>query len=125
MTEPQSLLDLRRLLGKADGQHLIGSLTSADLNVNLLAFTGTGGVEEHVNSEVDVLVVAMAGEGLLTIDDVETRLTVGLATVIPKGARRSIQSNGDRFAYLTCHGIRQGMMPKPRGGQGRRGEASR
>ena len=116
MTEPQSLLDLRRLLGKANGQHLIGSLTSTDLNVNLLAFTGTGGVEEHVNSEVDVLVAAMAGEGLLTIDDVETRLTVGTATIIPKGARRSIRSNGDRFAYLTCHGIRRGLMPKPRGG---------
>ena len=33
------------------------------------------------------------------------------AAIVPKGRERSIRANGDRFAYLTCHGQRRGLMP--------------
>lgn len=91
--------------------HLLGSLASADLNVNMLRFPGDRGIEAHVNREVDVLIVALDGEGLLTVDGSETLLSAGDAVIVPKGAERSIRSNGDRFAYLTCHGQRRGLMP--------------
>ena len=99
-----------------DAPHLLGSLTSADLNVNMLRFSGDNGIEEHVNREVDVLIVVLDGEGVVTVDGTPAVLAAGDTTIIPKGAARSIRSNGDRFAYLTCHGQRRGLMPtvKPR-----------
>jgi quercetin dioxygenase-like cupin family protein len=96
--------------------HLLGSLASADLNVNMLRFAGERGIEAHVNREVDVLIVALDGEGLLTVDGAPTLLSAGDAVIVPKGAERSIRANGDRFAYLTCHGQRRGLMPRPRSG---------
>ena len=114
MTNSRESLDLGALLGRTGTQHLLGSLASADLNVNLLAFTGEDGIEEHVNSEVDVLLVAMDGEGVLTVDGEEATMAAGQVTIIPKGASRSIRASGDRFAYLTCHGQRRGLMPTVR-----------
>lgn len=95
----------------SDAPNLLGSLVSADLNVNMLRFTGERGIEAHVNREVDVLIVALDGEGVLTVDGVPTALAAGDAVIVPKGTERSIRSNGDRFAYLTCHGQRRGLMP--------------
>jgi quercetin dioxygenase-like cupin family protein len=97
-----------------DAPHLLGSLRSADLNVNMLRFTGERGVEAHVNREVDVLIVALDGEGLLTVDGAPGLLRAGDAVIVPKGSERSIRSNGERFAYLTCHGQRRGLMPTVR-----------
>ena len=114
MTDSSTLLDTHRLLEESNDQHLLGSLASADLNVNLLVFSGDDGVEEHTNTEVDVLFVVMEGEGVLTVDGEEAQLAAGRATIIPKGASRSIRANGDHLAYLTCHGYRAGLMPKPR-----------
>ncbi len=94
--------------------HLLGSLASDDLNVNMLRFSGEGGIEEHVNNEVDVLIVALDGEGVVTVDGAPTVLAMGDVTIIPKGTARSIRSNGERFAWLTCHGRRRGMMPSSR-----------
>lgn len=111
-TEPRDTLDLHALLERSGQQHLLGSLASTDLYVNLLAFTGTDGIEEHVNSEVDVLIVALDGAGVLTVDGEEATMSPGRITIVPKGASRSIQASGDRFAYLTCHGRRRGLMPK-------------
>lgn len=110
--EPHNILDLHDLLAQAGDQHLLGSLASADLNVNLLAFNDTDGIEEHVNNEVDVLIVALDGEGALTVDGEETIVTPGWLTIVPKGASRSIRASGGRLAYLTCHGQRRGLMPK-------------
>ena len=105
------VLTLGRSTSPERAPHLLGSLASADLNVNMLRFTGDGGIEAHVNREVDVLIVALDGEGVLTVDGAETRLAAGDAVIVPKGTERAIRSNGDRFAYLTCHGQRRGLMP--------------
>ena len=34
--------------------------------------------------------------------------------IIPKGARRGTRVMGERFAYLTCHRRRAGLMPTDR-----------
>jgi hypothetical protein len=44
------------------------TLRSDDLDVNLLVFREGNGVAEHANAEVDVLLVGIAGEGVVTID---------------------------------------------------------
>src|SRR5918997_1715902 len=62
---------------------------SEDLNVNLLVFASGEGVAEHINTEVDVLLVGIAGTGAVAVDGTPHILNSGQAIVIPKGARRS------------------------------------
>lgn len=84
---------------------------SEDLDVNLLIFASGEGVAEHVNDEVDVLVVGVAGAGAVTVDGTRHILRSGQAIVIPKGARRSTKGVNAPFAYLTCHHRRAGLRP--------------
>ena len=86
---------------------------SDDLNVNLLVFQPDEGVAEHVNAEVDVLVIGIRGAGTLTIEGIEHPVRAGSALLIPKGARRGTRAGHDEaFAYLTCHRRRAGLWPK-------------
>lgn len=87
---------------------------SDDLNVNLLVFPTGDGVAEHVNAEVDVLLIGIAGEGIVAIDGLPRVLRAGCAVLIAKGARRSTQAVSDSFAYLTCHRRRAGLWPVQR-----------
>jgi quercetin dioxygenase-like cupin family protein len=58
---------------------------SSDLNANLVRF-GTGqGVGEHVNDEVEVIVVAISGSGIVTVDREEHALSAGILAFMPKG----------------------------------------
>jgi len=76
---------------------------SSELNANLVQF-GTGhGVEEHVNHEVEVIVVGVSGSGIVTVDREDHALSAGMLVFIPKGARRSTVSASEDFAYLTVH----------------------
>jgi quercetin dioxygenase-like cupin family protein len=84
---------------------------SEDLNVNLLVFASGEGVAEHVNTEVDVLLVGIAGAGAVTIDETRHMLSAGQALVIPKSARRSTTGVSAPFVYLTCHRRRAGLRP--------------
>ena len=85
---------------------------SEDLNVNVIVFAAGEGVAEHVNTEVDVLLVGIAGVGAVIVDGTRQILSAGCALLIPKGANRGIQSASDPFAYLTCHCRRGGLWPR-------------
>jgi quercetin dioxygenase-like cupin family protein len=76
---------------------------SSDLNVNLVRFSAGRGVDEHVNEEVDVLLVGVSGSGVVAVGEQEYRLRAGTLAFIPKGARRSTRSGSEDFAYLTVH----------------------
>jgi quercetin dioxygenase-like cupin family protein len=106
------ILDAPRIAAEA-ANRLAASLNSSDLNVNLLVLDPPETIAEHVNSEVDVLIVGIAGQGEITVDDEPFALIAGQAMVIAKGARRAICPITDRFAYLTCHRTRAGLWPKP------------
>jgi quercetin dioxygenase-like cupin family protein len=74
-----------------------------DLNVNLVRFTEGEGVGEHVNDEVDVLLVGTSGSGEVRINGRARCLSCGALIFIPKGARRSTRGISADFAYLTVH----------------------
>jgi quercetin dioxygenase-like cupin family protein len=76
---------------------------SDDLNANLVRFDAGGGVGEHVNDEVDVLFVGVAGSGSVRVDGEEHRLSAGTLVFVPRGARRSTGASSDGFVYLTVH----------------------
>lgn len=108
------VIDLEALATQAGADDKAGavwSLASADLNLNLLHFAAGDGVEAHVNREVDVIGLVIAGEGSLELEDRQERLRPGLLFFIPKGARRAIRSSSADFAYLSCHRRRAGLMP--------------
>ena len=104
-------LDLMDFARTAEGHGPIWTKQTTDLNINLLRFNRGEGVAEHVNSEVDVLILSVAGFGSVTIDGAIHDLPAGALIVIPKGARRSIAVTGETFAYVTCHRRRAGLMP--------------
>ena len=74
-----------------------------DLNANLVSFAAGEGVGEHVNGELDVLIVGVAGAGAVIVDGIAHELRPGAAILVPRGARRGTRAGSERFAYLTVH----------------------
>jgi quercetin dioxygenase-like cupin family protein len=105
------VVDLAALADSATAPGAIWTRQSEDLDINLLVFASDEGVAEHINGEVDVLVVGIAGAGTVTIDGTRHILSAGQALVIPKNACRSTKGVSAPFAYLTCHRRRAGLRP--------------
>jgi mannose-6-phosphate isomerase-like protein (cupin superfamily) len=82
---------------------------SRDLNANLIRFGVGQGVEKHVNDEVDVIFVGVAGSGFVESEDEEHPLDAGKLIFVPKGTQRSTRSTSEDFAYLTVH-VRRGPL---------------
>jgi quercetin dioxygenase-like cupin family protein len=98
-------MDLNELAAAASGRAgAIWTLEgSGDLNANLVRFDAGDGVGEHVNEEVDVVFVGVAGSGSVRVDGEERRLSAGTLVFVPRGAGRSTRALSDGFAYLTVH----------------------
>jgi len=110
------LLDLAAAVA-AGGSGAILARETEDLDLNLVRFSAGGGVGAHVNREVDVVLVALAGSGVVRIDADEVTVEAGSALLIPKNTERAIRSQDDgEFAYLTVHRRRARLMPGPRRG---------
>jgi quercetin dioxygenase-like cupin family protein len=90
------------------------STSSADLNVNLLHWAAGKGVAAHINTEVDVLLVGVAGEGEVLVDGERYPLRPGRVVLVPKGRERATLATSEHFSYLSCHRARPGLMPAPR-----------
>ena len=105
-----NVVDLYEELTAGEGAGVIWTLKQGgDLNVNLVRFPVGGGVGEHTNEEVDVLIVGVAGRGIATVDGYEYPLRAGTVVFVLKGARRSTRSDSEDFAYLTVH-RRRGLL---------------
>ena len=100
-----NIVDLYESLTAA-GEHVGAIWTleqSAELNANLVRFSVGGGVDEHINEEVDVLFVGVTGSGVVEVDGHKHSLQAGTVAFVPKGARRSTRSESGDFAYLSIH----------------------
>lgn len=109
---PDELIDLIALAQQTPASGAIWSHAGTDLNANFVLFDAEQGVPEHVNDEVEVLIVALIGEGFVEVEGRYHRLTPGRVIAIPTGARRAIGSSGGQFGYLTCHRRRAGLWPR-------------
>ena len=84
--------------------------TGSDPNANLVLF-GTGqGVGEHVNDEVEVIVLGVSGSGTVTVDREEHALSSEMLVFMPKGARRAPVSIPEGFAYLAVRRRRRPLQ---------------
>jgi quercetin dioxygenase-like cupin family protein len=104
-------IDLRDLLAQQPGQGPVWTHAAEELNVNLLVWPQGHEVAEHVNSEVDVLIVGMQGQGSISIDGQPYDVAPQTVVLIPKGARRAIMARSAGFAYLSIHRRRAGLQP--------------
>jgi len=85
---------------------------SDELNVTVLSWERGKGVQAHVNGELDVCLVVIAGEGEAIIDGEKFALRPGVALVIPKGSQREMSGSSERLTYYSIHRRRPGLMPK-------------
>lgn len=86
-------------------------IETEDLNATLLTWKQGQGVQEHVNDEVDVLVVVVTGELNVHIEAAEFQLKAGQMTWIPKGTSRSMLAQTPEAAHLNIHKRRKKLMP--------------
>ena len=108
------VVDLAAVARSQPGPIPLWTEQSQDLHVNLLSFEANRGVAEHVNAELDVLLVGVAGVGFVEVNGARNELAAGTAIVIPKGARRAITAGDGRFSYLSCHRRRAMLWPSAR-----------
>jgi len=85
------------------GRAVLWALETADLDVNLVAWPAGDGVADHVNDQVDVLLVVVGGGLLLRLDGSDVPLAAGQAIVVPKGTSRSITAEATGVTYLSAH----------------------
>ena len=111
ITAEAVLIDLNALSDAAVGAGPQWGHASDDLNLTLLSWPAQHCVAAHVNNELDVVIVVVAGEGEVTVNDQTFQLRAGQALLIPKGAERAIRCSGERFSYLSVHRRRRGLMP--------------
>jgi quercetin dioxygenase-like cupin family protein len=84
-----------------------------DLDANLVRLAPETAIAEHLNDEVDLLLVVREGDGELTVDGIRHRLTHSTVALVRRGARRSIRAGGNGLVYLTVHKARGPLTLKP------------
>jgi len=94
----------------AEGEGPLWGLASSDLNATLLRWGPGEGVAEHVNDELDVLIVVLAGSGVVRVDGSAVAVAAGQALLVPLGSRRSIAAGADGLRYLSVHRRRAGLQ---------------
>ena len=82
-----------------------------DLDMTLLSWKLGQRIEPHINHEVDVVWIGVAGSGTATINGEPHELLPGLLLLIPKSCERGIESTSERFSYISIHRRRRGLMP--------------
>ncbi len=105
---------LRELAAAATAGGPQWSHESTDLDLTLLTWLPHQQVPAHVNDEVDVVMIAIEGAGVVTVNGARHELSAGGALLIPKGAERAIAGIGGCFSYLSVHARRRGLWPTVR-----------
>jgi quercetin dioxygenase-like cupin family protein len=91
----------------------VWGIASHDLNATLLLWPAGHQVAEHVNEDLDVLLVVLAGSGVAIVDGASRQLLQGRALLIERGASRAIQAGPDGIRYLSVHHRRGPLQIEP------------
>ena len=102
---PWDPVNLHEIAGSATGRAgVVWTLQGGgDLNANLVRFEAGRGVGEHVNDEVDVLIVGVSGSGTVSVDGEAYPVSNGTVIFVARGAARSTRAASEGFAYLSVH----------------------
>lgn len=80
------------------------------LDANVLNLRAGQCIGSHTETDLDVLMVVVAGSGTMTINGGPLPLTPGALVWLPRGSTRSLAAGADCLAYLTVHRRRPGMQ---------------
>ncbi len=89
---------------------------SEQLNANLVKLEAGESIADHLNGEVDVLLVVQGGAGSVVIDGVAHEVADQSVVLVPRGTRRSIHADR-RLLYFSIHQRREPLtvgQEKPR-----------
>lgn len=92
----------------------IWGLDSSQLNANLVTVRAGETMPNHVNDEVDVLILVVSGSGNVTIADNAIDIAADSLVLIPRGASRRINATS-ALVYLTVHTRRDRLAIRPAG----------
>ncbi|MFD7301326.1 cupin domain-containing protein [Streptomyces pharetrae] len=114
--EPRVLCDVDSL--SADPAAAGGALwrlaePRRQLDANLIRIPPGGRITPHVEPELDVLVLVVAGSGTLGTEPPQP-LTAGSLVWLPRGAVRSLTADGEGLSYVTVHRRRAALQIKTR-----------
>ena len=111
-----------RILGNTDALTATASSDTAvlwkltesgrQLDANLVRLTPGRRIAPHAEPDLDVLVLVVAGDGVLGAGPgyEPQSLTTGTLLWLPHGSTRSITAGDDGLAYLTVHRRRTGLQ---------------
>ena len=88
-----------------------------DLDANLVRLGPQKSIGNHLNRDVDVLLIVQSGSGEITVDEENRPLAIGHLVLIPKGAHRSITGGDAGITYLSVHRRNGPLGIKPRAGR--------
>ncbi|MGW2570490.1 cupin domain-containing protein [Streptomyces sp. NPDC001537] len=82
------------------------------LDANVVRLTPGRRIAPHAEPDLDVLVLVVAGDGVLGAgpQDEPQALNTGTLLWLPHGSTRSITAGDDGLAYLTVHRRRPGLQ---------------
>jgi quercetin dioxygenase-like cupin family protein len=93
----------------AAGNGVVWALTGArQLEANLVVLTPDGAIGQHPNNEVDVLIVVLDGDGVLSLDGIDKPLRAHTLALVPCGVTRAIAAGPSGMRYLSIHRLRTG-----------------
>ena len=70
-------------------------------------------VAEHVNEELDVLLVVLGGGGAVVVAGERHELAAGSTMLVPRGSRRRIEAGDEGLRYLSVHRRRGPLQIQP------------
>jgi quercetin dioxygenase-like cupin family protein len=85
------------------------------LDANLIHLPPGQRVDTHAEPDLDVLLLVLAGDGVLGSADETIQLTSGTMLWLPRGSSRSLAAGDHGMSYLTVHRRRPGMQIRSRG----------
>lgn len=98
-----TLTDLAAATGSGG---VVWSMSPQGFHVNLVVLEAHDAIGVHRNDSVDVLVVALDGDGTATVGDEQFPLGSMAALIIERGATRSISAGSSGLRYLSVHARR-------------------
>lgn len=111
---PRTVCEIQELLAdtRRRSPGIMWKLAEAgrQLDANLLSLSAGQFIDTHTESDLDVLVVVLAGTGTLTTVSGSLPLKAGSVVWLPRGSTRALHAGDDGLSYLTAHQRRPGMQ---------------
>ncbi|MEU2431326.1 hypothetical protein ABZ611_17740 [Streptomyces sp. NPDC007861] len=90
---------------------------SRQLDANVVRLPPDVRIAEHIEPDLDVLLYAIEGGGLLHVDGVEQDVTAGSVVWLPRGSRRALRAGPEGLVQLSVHRRRPGLAIRTTGGE--------